>query len=75
MEVREGLGSEVLLHLAVDAGRVVAVGEEQSDEVQWFFVALVDPRTKAQVDEEIVLAVDADAIHFFDLDTGLAVRS
>ena len=54
---------------------VVAVGEEQSDEVQWFFVARVDPRTKAQVDEEIVLAVDADAIHFFDLDTGLAVRS
>ena len=65
----------MLLHLAVDTRRVIAVGEEQSDEVQWFFVAHVDPRTKAQVDEEIVLAVDADAIHFFDLDTGSPFRS
>jgi multiple sugar transport system ATP-binding protein len=71
--VREGLGSEVLLHLALDAVRVMAPGEEKS-EAQWLFVARVDPRTKVQVDDEVVLAVDTDIMHFFDLETGLAIR-
>jgi multiple sugar transport system ATP-binding protein len=73
VEVREGLGSEVLLHISLDVERVVAAGEEKT-EATWLFVARVDPRTKVQVDDDIVLAVDADAMHFFDLETGLAIR-
>jgi multiple sugar transport system ATP-binding protein len=73
VEVREGLGSEVLLHISLDVERVVAAGEEKT-EAAWLFVARVDPRTKVQVDDDIVLAVDAETMHFFDLETGLAIR-
>jgi multiple sugar transport system ATP-binding protein len=73
VEVREGLGSEVLLHLLLDATRVVAAGDDNAD-AEWLFVARVDPRTKVVVDDSVVLAIDTDAMHFFDLESGLAIR-
>jgi multiple sugar transport system ATP-binding protein len=75
VEVREGLGSEVVVHARVDAQRVKTGNEAETSLGDGMnFVARFDPRTKAQVGETIALAVDTEAMHAFDLDTGLAIR-
>ena len=75
IDVREGLGSEVILHMVTDAIGVdtseAENNEEKSDRV---VVARVEPHTTAQVGEQAVLAVDTSCIHLFDLDTGLSLN-
>ncbi len=75
IDVREGLGSEVILHMVTDAIGVdtseAENSEEKSDRV---VVARVEPHTTAQVGEQAVLAVDTSCIHLFDLDTGLSLN-
>ena len=75
IDVREGLGSEVILHMVTDAIGVdtseAENSEEKSDRV---VVARVEPHTTAQVGEQAVLAVDTSSIHLFDLDTGLSLN-
>jgi multiple sugar transport system ATP-binding protein len=58
IEVVEHLGSELLLYM-------IAQGKQM--------VARVDPRSKAHVGQDIKLHIDADQIHLFDADTGLAI--
>jgi hypothetical protein len=36
-------------------------------------VARVDPRSKAHIGQDIKLHIDADSIHLFDAETGLAI--
>ncbi|MEZ5215590.1 MAG: sn-glycerol-3-phosphate ABC transporter ATP-binding protein UgpC [Ilumatobacteraceae bacterium] len=77
VEVREGLGSEVILHIATEfPGVVVAI--EPSDKAALTpgstFLARVDPHTSVQPGDTIRLAVKADQLHMFDLETGLAIH-
>jgi len=58
VDVVEPLGSETILH--------VKIGEDQ-------IVAKVDPKTKAQENQEIDLVFDMEAMHIFDKDTEQAV--
>jgi multiple sugar transport system ATP-binding protein len=69
VEVREGLGSEVILHLAVDA-KAVATGAETTPR----FLARVDPRTTLRPGDTGALRIDTSQMQFFDLETGLAIR-
>ena len=89
VEHREAMGSEVYVHFAVDAPPVVTDDtrdlaadanlldgiEEDSARHQTAFVARLNPRTSAALGEPIRLQVDTSRIHFFDLETGDAIRS
>jgi multiple sugar transport system ATP-binding protein len=72
--LREGLGSEVILHVLTDATPIEASadleGETLADST---ILARVDPRTQAVQGGQVELAVTTDNMHVFDLATGLAI--
>ncbi len=73
--VREGLGSEVIIHMRSDAAPVDAsaqgVESERSDRL---LLARLDPATQLKPGSQASLAVDVSRIHVFDESTGLAIR-
>jgi multiple sugar transport system ATP-binding protein len=58
VDVVEHLGSEQLVYMTAQGKQVVA---------------RVDPRSSAHVGQDIKLHIEADRIHLFDADTGLAI--
>jgi multiple sugar transport system ATP-binding protein len=89
VDLREALGSEVLIHFTVKAPVVltedtkelaVDVGAEALEDLEHVaeqgettFVAQLNPRTGAQRRKEIELFVDTRRLHFFDPETGLGI--
>ena len=89
IELREALGSDVVVHFKVKAPIVLTedvkelahdVGAEALEAVEQeaqlgesTFVARLNPRTKAREGEPIELTVDVGRLHFFDPDTGLGI--
>ena len=87
VKLREALGSEVMVHFAVAARRAVTedvrelardVGEEagvdaaaQQDEA--LLVARFGSRSRVREGEQVAVAVDTRALHFFDPDTGSGI--
>ena len=77
--LREGLGSEVVVHAQLDA-RAPAVETAQGENTLLTasegvgIIARLDPRTRVALDEPAVFSVAVDRLHFFDPDTGLAIR-
>jgi multiple sugar transport system ATP-binding protein len=80
VDVREDMGSEVFLHLPAPAPSVLSdevkealEGAAEEEERRHTFVARVDRATRAHEGERIELVVDSRHLHFFDLDTGVAI--
>jgi multiple sugar transport system ATP-binding protein len=86
VDIREDLGSEVLVHFGVGAPPVrgedvaAAVGEEaleatamQAREKGSLFVARLDRESPAREGERVRLAVNTRRLHFFDPDTGRGI--
>jgi multiple sugar transport system ATP-binding protein len=89
VDLREALGSEVLVHFTVDAPIVltehtrelaVDVGaealedlEERAKHSKSVFVAQLSPRTKVKEGETMEVVVDTNRLHFFDPGTGLGI--
>jgi len=91
VELREALGSEVLVHFTVPARQAVtedmrelaedvgddrvvgqlAGGEQPTSAV---LVGRFSPRTRVVEGDTVDVAVDRRALHFFDPETGLAIR-
>ncbi len=87
--LREALGAEIIAHFETEAPPVLtadieelaeAVGttheyeartKDQSTTSQ--LVARFNARTRVHVGETVEIAVDTRALHFFDIDTGLAI--
>ena len=68
------------VHVRLDAPAVVTEEtKELAEDVeagtggQPTFVARFNPRTSAAVGDRVEVAVDTTSIHFFDLETGLAI--
>jgi multiple sugar transport system ATP-binding protein len=81
VELREGLGSEVVVHARLDAAApplATAMKEEVDSSVASVgglpLVARLDPRTTMKDSEVGVFTVDVERLHFFDVSTGLAIR-
>jgi len=74
-EVREGLGSEVILHVRTDAPSIntAALGADAEHAAQ-VILARVDPATTLHPGDKATLSVDTRRLHLFDLDSGLAIR-
>jgi multiple sugar transport system ATP-binding protein len=86
VDIREDLGSEVLIHFGIGAPPVrgedvaAAVGAEaleatavQAKEQGNVFVARIDRETRAAEREPIELAVNTKRLHFFDIETGKGI--
>ena len=81
VELREGLGSEVVAHTRLDA-REPQVETAQKDPDAAItggggveIVARLDPRTTVKMGQRATLTVDVERLHFFDQATGLAIRT
>jgi multiple sugar transport system ATP-binding protein len=82
VELVEALGSDLLVHAAID-GRPVhttQTAEAHESEVeelghhdQAALVARFHPRSRVKIADDIAIAVDTARLQFFDLDTGLAI--
>jgi len=82
VELREALGSEVLVHFST-AGRVAdtdelrELAEDAGDDRAAERATLVgrfSPKTRVRQGDMISVAVDLDAVHIFDPKTGLALQ-
>ena len=86
--VVEELGAETYVVFTIDAPRVdteatrAAAEAERTDEMTLLadeegavFTARVDPRRAPRVGEPLELAVDSERVHFFDPETGDAIRA
>jgi multiple sugar transport system ATP-binding protein len=87
VELREALGSEIVLHLRIDAAPALteetrelardvgnereAGGTEASPHAT--LVARVDRRSEAKEGTSIEVSVDPDSLHFFDAETSLGI--
>jgi multiple sugar transport system ATP-binding protein len=84
-ELVESLGNESLVHFSTDArmvrnrGGVFTADADASGEIAGASategVARVDPRVQVTVGEQLPLAVDVERLHFFDAETGEAIRA
>ncbi|MEM7092540.1 MAG: sn-glycerol-3-phosphate ABC transporter ATP-binding protein UgpC [Actinomycetota bacterium] len=81
----EALGYEVIAYFGIDAKPVVsedaldldadeAIAAPTGDDDTTMVAARFDPRTRVRVGDSLQVAVDVDNAHFFDPDTGLAIR-
>ena len=74
VEVREGLGSEVILHLVVDAPGVLVTGTEGTSVTPTAtVVAKVGAHTTLQVGDIATVTADPKEMHFFDRETEQAI--
>jgi multiple sugar transport system ATP-binding protein len=75
----EALGSEQLLHFTIDAARLHAPGVDEERElgkaVAGIGVARIEPDGKINDRERVRLTVRTELMHFFDPETGVAIRS
>jgi multiple sugar transport system ATP-binding protein len=88
LALREALGSEIVAHVGIDAKAAltedvrelaedtdaVTVGElEEKTTAGTDVIARFNARSRAREGEEVEIAVDTRALHFFDPDTGLGI--
>jgi multiple sugar transport system ATP-binding protein len=87
VELREALGSEVLVHFDVDAPPVLTEDTKElardagshdrldaaAERNTSTFVARLDPRTRAEKRKPIELAIDTTRLYFFDPTTGESI--
>jgi multiple sugar transport system ATP-binding protein len=84
VDLVESLGSELNVHFAIDAPRVLSEGSVDADAdakgltggtfaVKGEGVARIDPRTTVPVGQQVRFDLQVDRIHFFDIATGEAI--
>ena len=76
VELTESLGSEIVVHFALDATRVDPGNPDAADDVSGAdAVGRFDPRSTCRAGEPVEVAVTAANLHFFDLDSHQAIWS
>ncbi len=80
----EALGSEIIVHFPLDAEPFAimdaefegedAVEQAKDDQGRTIYVARLSPRSQARMGARLTLNVDTSRMHFFDPQTGLAIR-
>ncbi len=73
----EARGAELMVHFSIDARRVDSGDPDAPDVAEGVgvanSVARFDPRSRVRVDDDIEIAVNVDALHFFDAQTHNAI--
>ena len=76
----EELGSEIVAHLEVGVNRIDSSGtalgsaDDDGDEYDTGFIGRFSQQSAVRVSDRIEVALDVSAMHFFDLETGEAIR-
>jgi multiple sugar transport system ATP-binding protein len=81
----EALGAQIVVHFEVDAPKVVTEDTKALDKdahtedvpvahTGTRFVAAFAPRSRVRIGDEVEVVVDTERMHFFDPDTGVAIR-
>ena len=76
VDLVEALGSELLVHFSIDARRVQpdqTLEEEEALVASGEGVARVDPRSKVRMGTRQRFAVEVEALHFFDRESGVRI--
>ncbi|MDE0678516.1 MAG: sn-glycerol-3-phosphate ABC transporter ATP-binding protein UgpC [Acidimicrobiaceae bacterium] len=74
VELTESLGSEIVIHFALDAARVDPGNPDAADDVSdTDAVARFDPRSACRAGGPVEIAVTVENLHFFDLDSHEAI--
>jgi multiple sugar transport system ATP-binding protein len=76
IDLVEALGSELLIHFSIDARRVQpdqTLEEEEALVASGEGVARIDPHTKVKAGTRQLFAVEIEALHFFDRESGLSI--
>ena len=74
VELTESLGSEIVVHFALDAARADPGNPDAADDVSGAdAVARFDPRSACRAGEPVEIAVTVENLHFFDLDSHEAI--
>jgi multiple sugar transport system ATP-binding protein len=78
--LREGLGSEVVVHAQLDARAPQVKTAQAGDDAGVLLegsgvvmIARLDPRTTVAIDQDATFVVDVERLHWFDPATGLAI--
>jgi multiple sugar transport system ATP-binding protein len=82
----EALGAQIVVHFEVDAPKVVTEDtkllekDAHTEDVPTHvagtkFVAAFAPRSRVRTGDEIEVVVDTERMHFFDTETGQAIRA
>ncbi len=85
VSLTEALGSEIVVHFPVQAPRVVTedtvaleqdagIGDVPVAHQRNTWVASFSPRSRVRPGDEVEIAVDVERLHFFDPESGLAIR-
>ena len=85
VRLTEALGSEIVVHFEVDAPKVVTADTKElerdahTEDVPIAhhgtpFVASFAPRSRVRAGDDVEIVVDRERMHFFDPETGLAIR-
>ena len=77
VDLVEALGNELHVHFTIDAQRVLTEAVEAEDELtirRGEGVARVDPRVMLAAGSHACFEVDTKRMHFFDPETGMAIR-
>jgi multiple sugar transport system ATP-binding protein len=81
----EALGAQIVVHFEIDAPRVVTEDTKALDKdahtedvpvahTGTRFVAAFAPRSRVRIGDEVEVVVDTERMHFFDPETGAAIR-
>ncbi|MGI5169497.1 ABC transporter ATP-binding protein [Spirillospora sp. CA-253888] len=82
VELVEAMGSDVLVHFAVEAAQVVTedtrelardAGTDVREAPRTELIGRFSPRTRVKVGDPVTISVDTGRLHFFDIDTGASV--
>ncbi len=83
VKLREALGSEIMVHFAVNAKPAMTedvkelakdVGEELTEgDADTILVGRFEPRSQVREGDSVPVAVDTRALHFFDPETGAGI--
>jgi len=75
----EALGSELMVHLEIDATRVNSGDPDAPQELVGHgvanAVARFSPRSRVRVDDQVEITVASENLHFFDATTHNAIRA
>jgi ABC-type sugar transport system ATPase subunit len=81
----EAMGSDVLVHFAIEASQVVTEDTKELardagtdvlghlDKPRTDLVARFSPRTRVKVGDPVTIRVDTGRLHFFDIETGASI--
>jgi len=86
-ELVEALGPELLVHFTLSARRILPEDADSEDSLDEQTpegsvpamtlaegIAKASPRVTIEAGQDLTLAVDLEQLHFFDLQSGLAIR-